>query len=88
MNGDHTFATWIGNVVGGGTLIATLVGWLPGTITVIASLTALVWYFIQIAESETVRRWSANRRARKLAKLKARLLLLEGIPPPPPAPTS
>ena len=88
MNGDHPFATWIGNVLGGGTLLATAVGWMPSAITLIASLIALIWYVIQISESETVRRYRAGRRARRIARLKARVILLEAKPPLPPAPTA
>ena len=68
MQSDHqTFAQWVSNAVAGGTVAASWVGWLPPTITVIASLVALCWYIIQISESETVRRWTSNRRAKKIA---------------------
>jgi len=88
MNSDHSFANWIGNVFGVGTLAATWAGWMPTVATILASTVALIWYMIQIHESETVRRYLASRRARKVAKLRAKLILLEGTPPLPPAPTS
>jgi len=95
MTGDHTFSTWLGNVLGGGAVVTSLAGWLPATITLITASVALVWYLIQIHESETVRRWLANRRARKIVALKAKrlvleakLVVLEAKSPPPPAPVA
>ena len=88
MDHDHSFTTWIGNAFGAGTLAATWAGWMPTIATIAASSVALVWYLIQIHESETVRRWLASRRARKIARLRARLILLEAKPPLPPAPTA
>lgn len=83
MNNDHSFNAWIANVFGAGTLAATWAGWMPTIATVLASVVALVWYLIQIHESETVRRYLASRRARKIAKLKAKLIVLEAKPPLP-----
>jgi hypothetical protein len=48
-------------------------GWAPG----IAALVALIWYLIQIYESATVQRWVANRRIRKIARMKAKVMMLE-----------
>jgi uncharacterized membrane protein len=86
MNSDHSFANWIGNVFGVGTLAATWAGWMPMFATIMASTVAFVWYMIQIHESETVRRYLASRRARKIARLRAKLILLEAKPPLSPAP--
>lgn len=80
MDQNHPFATWMSNAVGGGAILASAMGWLPLMVTVIGGITAIVWYSIQIAESETVRRWTASRRARKVARLKAKLILLEAKP--------
>ena len=86
MNGDHSFSAWLGNLFSGGALVATWAGLLPTIATLVASSVALIWYLIQIHESETVRRWLANRRTRRIAKLRARLIVLEAKSPPPPAP--
>lgn len=88
MNGDHSFGQWLSNALGGGAVLASAMGWMPAAVTMLGAIIAIIWYSIQIHESETVRRWSANRRAAKIAKLKAELILLEGKPEPPPGPTS
>jgi hypothetical protein len=67
---QHQF--W-GNV----TSVAAIIGSLLGYVPAVAGLVALVWYFIQIYESQTARRWLTNRRVRKIAKLRAKLILLE-----------
>lgn len=77
MEEHHSFSQWISNIIGGGTIVATWVGFIPTVMASIASIVALLWYAIQISESQTARRWLATRRARKLARLKARVLLLE-----------
>lgn len=79
MNMDH-FNAWIGNALSLSAIAGTLLGYFPA----IAAVVALIWYLIQISESDTVQRYLMNRRRRKLARLKARLLLLEAKPPPPP----
>jgi hypothetical protein len=72
---DHGSAInqWVGNAFSIGAIAATFMGWVPG----VAALVALIWYSIQIFESATVQRWLANRRARRIAHLKAQVLLLE-----------
>ena len=77
MEEHRTFIQWVGNIVSGGALITSWVGILPTLMTITASMIALVWYLIQIYESETVRRWLANRRKRQIAYLKARVAGLE-----------
>lgn len=62
--------------VAAGTLVMTLIGVLPG----IAALLAGIWYIVQIYESKTVQAWMERRRiarrARKLADLEAKKLVL------------
>lgn len=70
---DHPLLTWTINLAGFGTVVSTIFGWMPP----IAAGAALVWYYIQISESDKVRRWITGRRVRKLARLKARALMLE-----------
>jgi len=78
--GQHdNFATWFGNAISGAAIVGTIAGWLPS----IAAIVALVWYLIQIYESATVQRWMATRRHRRLAKLKARVILMEAQGKPP-----
>lgn len=72
---DHPVSQWLGNVISGAAIVASFVGYIPG----IAACVALVWYFIQIYESATIQRWLAGRRIRKLARLKARVIMLEAI---------
>ena len=70
---DHPIITWTISLASAGTIISTVLGWLPP----IAAGAALFWYYIQISESEKVRRWVQGRRIRKLARLKATALMLE-----------
>ena len=71
---DHeSLNVWTGNILSAGAIVGTVLGWVPA----VAAIVALVWYLIQISESETVRRWVATRRVRKIARLKARVLLME-----------
>jgi hypothetical protein len=76
---DHNASQWIGNAVSGAAIITTMFGLLPA----IAAGVALIWYFIQIYESATVKQWLAHRRNRKLARLKARVLMMEAQSKPP-----
>lgn len=81
---DHPITLWLLNLGSAGSIIASILGFLPP----LAALVALVWYFIQIGESVTVQRWITGRRVRKLARLKARAIMLEAkmrrpeTPPP------
>lgn len=79
MNDHHNLSNWLGNIFATGTIVATLAGWVP----VVGALIAASWYLIQIYESATVQRWLAARRARKIARLKARLILMEAQQLPP-----
>ena len=73
MDGSHNISTWAGNLVSASAIIGAIAGWLPA----LAALVGLIWYLIQIYESATVQRWAAARRARKIARLKAKVLLME-----------
>lgn len=73
MEGSHNISAWIGNAFSAGAIVGTLVGWLPAA----AALVGLIWYLIQIYESQTAQRWLASRRARKIARLKQRLHTLQ-----------
>lgn len=46
-----------------GTIIATLMGWLPGILAVIPA----IYYCVLIFESKTVQKWLRKRRLRKAA---------------------
>jgi hypothetical protein len=67
---DH-FNQWIA----GSAVLGTIFGWFP----IIAAGVALCWYVIQIYESETVQRWLTSRRLRKIAALRAKVVMLEAI---------
>jgi len=83
MNHESNINLWLGNIVSAGAVVSTVLGWAPA----IAAIVALIWYLIQIYESETARRWMDGRRHRKIARLKARVLMMEAraktaLPPP------
>ncbi len=48
-----------------------------GLAPAIAAAVGGIWYLIKIYESATVQRWVNARRVRKLARLKARVIMLE-----------
>ena len=62
----------LADAISAAAIAATVIGWLP----LIAAFAGLIWYCIQIWESRTVQHWYENRKmvrkARKIAKLKAR----------------
>lgn len=70
--GDHVLS-WFGNSASIGAVVSTIFGWLPPA----AALIALIWYVIQIYESATVQKWIRTRRTRKIARMKAQVLLME-----------
>lgn len=72
-NGSGNLNLVLSYLGGLGTIVTSFLGWLPPT----AATVALIWYFIQIYESHTMQRWLLNRRTRKLARLKARVILME-----------
>lgn len=69
----HSIQAWAGNIISVGAIAGSWLGHIPA----LAAIVALIWYLIQIYESLTVQRWLANRRVRKLARLKARVVMLE-----------
>lgn len=64
---------WLGNGLSIGAIASTFMGWTPA----IAAMVALIWYLIQIYESATVQTYVKNRRVRKLAKMKAAVIMLQ-----------
>lgn len=79
MDGQHTFTIWLSNFIGGSVILSALVGYAPA----FAAVIAVIWYLIQIYESATVQRWLALRRNRKIARLKAKVLMMEAQSRPP-----
>jgi len=70
--------SWIISTAATSAIITTIAGLIPP----IAAGVALVWYLIQIYESETFKRWSDSRKVRRIARLKAKLLMMESKPAP------
>lgn len=66
-------AWWIGHVVSLGAIGVTMIGWLPA----IVALVPLVYYVLMIIDHPRVQAWIKSRRERKLALLRARMILLE-----------
>ncbi len=73
MDSSHSISTWLGNLVSASAIVGAIAGWLPA----LAAIVGLIWYLIQIFESATVQRWTAARRTRKIARLKAKVMLME-----------
>jgi hypothetical protein len=71
---DHTNpSTWIASVISSAAILGSMLGWAPA----FGALVAAIWYIIKIYESATVQRWVHSRRVRRLARLKARVIMLE-----------
>lgn len=81
---DHqNIGTWAASAISTAAIITSMLGWAPA----FGALVAAIWYLIKIYESETVQRWVRERRARKLARLREKVLMLEAkylaqLPPP------
>jgi hypothetical protein len=73
MDSHTSLGTWFAGLISGGTIIASIIGYIPA----FGASVAIFYYFIQIYESATVQRWLASRRTRKIARLKARVLMME-----------
>jgi hypothetical protein len=74
MDGPHnTILNWFGNIASVGAVIASAFGWIPA----LGALVAIVWYAIQIWESETVQTYLHARQWRKLVRLKRKMLELQ-----------
>ena len=48
-----------------GYVVAAWAGWLPPTITIVAGIMAVLWYALQIYESETVQHYVHRKEIRK-----------------------
>lgn len=70
---EFNLTAWVGHSLSTTAILGTIVGWFPP----IAAVAAFIWYSIQIAESDTVQKFLNKRRAHKIARLKAKVELLE-----------
>lgn len=75
MENHTTIAQWIGNISGAGAIIAAMVGWLPAA----GALVAMIWYMIQIRESDTYKKWALKRHMKRVARLEAKLAYLRSL---------
>ena len=72
---DFNLPSVAGHSFSGLAILGSLVGWFPP----IAVLLAIVWYVIQIYESNTVQKWRQARRVKKIATLKIEMARLEAL---------
>lgn len=72
---DQSALQIVGHTVSLGTLMSVITGLLP----VVASLVALIWYIIQIFESDTWCRRTERRRRKRIAELRGELATLETL---------
>lgn len=73
MDQNTHVSTWVASAISGAAILSSMLGWVPA----FGALVAAIWYLIKIYESATVQRWVHSRRIRKLARLKARVIMLE-----------
>lgn len=76
MDGNVDIQHWIGHSISAGALLGALTGLIPA----LAALIAVIYYIIQIYESDTVQKYLDKRRriwkARRVAKLRAQQKVL------------
>ena len=81
MESHNSLISWTVNGVAIGTIVTSIVGLIPA----FAAMVAAIYYAVQVWESETVRYWRESRRLKKIAALRAKILLLEAevlaVPP-------
>lgn len=84
MDSQVDFHTVGHTVSAGGVGIAllSLIGWIAPVAAVIASVVAVVWYSIQIYESDSVQKWLAMRRIRRIRRLQNKIDKLTKGPAP------
>ncbi len=70
---DPISLAWLGHTVSLFTIGGTLFGLIPA----LAASLAVIWYIIEISESQTVRQWIKARRLKKLIKLRIATVALE-----------
>jgi hypothetical protein len=73
MDSGHNILSWLGNLFSAGAIVGTLIGLIPS----VAAVVALIWYAIQISESDTVKAWMRERRRRRLMRLHVEASRLE-----------
>ena len=69
-----------------GTSVLAILGAFAGWVPPIAAALAALWYSIEIYESKTFQRILADRRTRKVIRLRARILMLEQLSSSTPGP--
>ena len=67
MSDVHAWAC-VGNPSALGAVVLTVLGVLPVVIGIIAGLLAVIWYGLEIIESEPFKRWQLRRQKRKEAE--------------------
>jgi hypothetical protein len=77
MESQHNTLNWFGSIASAGAIITSWIGLLPTIMTVAASGVALLWYIIQIWESETVAKWRQARMRKRLIRLHREAMELE-----------
>ena len=70
---NNIVSQWLGSLASLGAIIASYAGWVPS----VAALLALIWYIIQIKESDTVRAWQKRRMRYRLEYLHQEAARLE-----------
>ena len=73
--GDFNLVSWVGHSLSVSAIFGAMVGFFPS----VAALVALIWYIIQIYQSDPVQRYLRSRRLRKIAKLKLEMARLEAL---------
>lgn len=75
MDGNIDLSQLTGHGLSIGAIIGSLFGWAPP----VAAFAALVWYSIQIFDSDRVQNFLHQRRIRKLAALRKQIAAIEAV---------
>lgn len=73
MESHNTVLNWFGNIASVGAVVTSMLGYIPA----IGAGVAIVWYSIQIYESDTMKRYRQDRLRRKLIRLHQQATELE-----------
>lgn len=71
----HQFAVWFAHIASLGGLVGASLGVLPP----IGAIVAIIWYVLNILDHPRVQKWMHYRRARKIARLEAKLIELRAM---------
>jgi hypothetical protein len=72
---EANITAWVGHSLSTTAILGAVLGWFPP----IAAAAAFCWYCVQLYESVTVQKFFMRRRTHKIARLRAKIKMLETL---------